>query len=118
MMLQTPLHREDSLLKLACVGTVLLALWGCSKREDRSTKEAAPASAPPLPSVAQPLAQKDCPSAQRYRDNICELAKRICGLQADPGGNASAGSAGTGDYCKDAQTRCDEAKQRWQADCE
>jgi hypothetical protein len=91
---------------------VLLALWGCSKREDHLTKEVALTNAPPLPSVAQPLAEKDCPSAQRYRDNICELAKKLCGASDTRGGNVSAG-----DYCKDAQARCDDAKQRWQSEC-
>lgn len=119
---------QQMLRTTARTATLLLVfvMTGCAQErsEKAAYRDVQPATVPVLPSAApEPLAQKDCSSAQHYRDNICDLAKRICGLQPDPGGNASAGNAnagsvGTGDYCKDAQTRCDEAKQRWQADCE
>lgn len=119
--MQRPASYRTRAILLGAVCSVLV-LQGCSKRdasEKAKYREVEPATAPVLPSaVPEPLAQKDCSSAQHYRDSICDLAKRICGLQPDPGGNASAGSVGTGDYCKDAQTRCDEAKQRWQAACQ
>lgn len=123
MMARLTLRRRRGVAQGACLCIALLALQGCSKRdvsEKAKYREVQPATVPVLPSAApEPLAQKDCSSAQHYRDNICDLAKRICGLQPGPGGNASAGStAAAGDYCKDAQTRCDEAKQRWQTDCE
>jgi hypothetical protein len=69
-----------------------------------------PSAAPSAPIA---LTEKDCPSAQRYRDNICELAKRICGTTEDSVGNTAEGT-----YCSDAKSQCDTAKQRYQAACE
>jgi hypothetical protein len=121
--------RQRSLVGVAALW-LAVGLWGCAQRrnetlslkkagEEVTTEPALPSAvqlAPALPSAA-PLAHKDCQGAQRYRDNICELAKKICGFGIDPGGNASAGGTTSGDYCEDAQQRCDEASRRWDSDC-
>jgi hypothetical protein len=100
---------------LAC-----LVIVACAQKTDEpeqqkiqpSKLELPAASALPPPPPA-PLAEKDCESALRYRDNICELAKKICGTSADSVGNAAEGT-----YCNDAQSQCDAAKQRYQTACE
>ncbi|HEX2880704.1 MAG TPA: hypothetical protein VHO25_14325, partial [Polyangiaceae bacterium] len=88
-----------SIRNAAFAATLLLGFVasGCAQESSEKNLQASsqelPQAVAPVPSAAVPLAEKDCPSAQRYRDNICELAKKICGLQEDPGGNASAGGS-------------------------
>lgn len=66
-----------------------------------------------VPSLESALTGKDCDSAQNYRDNICELAKKICGTTDDSAGNAAEGT-----YCSDARTQCDKATQRHREVCD
>jgi hypothetical protein len=104
-----------------CSVLVCLLIVACAQKTDEpeqqkiqpSKLELPAASAPPPPAAPAPLAEKDCESAQRYRDNICELAKKICGTADDSVGNAAEGT-----YCSDAQSQCDAAKQRYQTACE
>jgi hypothetical protein len=95
-----------------------LLITACARKSPEPEQKPTQAVAPPAPSVATlpkatELVPKDCEGAQRYRDNICELAKKICGTPDDSVGNAAEGT-----YCSDARTQCDQATQRYRSACE
>lgn len=104
------------LLRAAVLGCLLIV--GCAQKmeHEQQLKESAKAPRPAASVLAPPpapLAEKDCPSAERYRDNICELAKKICGTTDDSAGNVAEGT-----YCSDARTQCDTARQRYREACQ
>jgi hypothetical protein len=81
------------LLRATVLACCLIA--GCAQKMEldeqpkESSKTPPPAASAIAPAPPAPLAEKDCPSAERYKDNICELAKKICGTTDDSAGNVA-----------------------------